>query len=359
MKSTYPSDALGEWTVVGTMSGTSLDGLDICVATFSRTKKGWSFEIHSAETIGYSAEWNRKLSSAHRLSPKELKKLDTEYSTFIRENVKAHLLANHTTQIDLMGSHGHTLFHEPEKGITFQLGNKEELKGDLPFPVACDFRVADVKLGGQGAPLVPIGDELLFHEYDVCLNLGGFANLSVGVCKDRLAWDIAPVNITLNSFTQKLGLPFDDGGQIAAQSEVDKQVVEQLNRLAYYHESPPKSLGREWVEDHVLPLVEHLTPESAIATLTCHSAFQIGRALHDLNAEKILCTGGGSYNRFLIEKIEKTAKAKITIPQENIINYKEALIFGFLGLLRYLGEDNVLSNVTGAKHDHCSGVLYD
>lgn len=340
------------------MSGTSLDGLDICVATFTRSEDGWDFEIHSAETLPYSEEWRKKLTEAHLLSKAQLEQLDTQFSTYIRECVQAHLLANDTTQIDLMGSHGHTIFHEPEKGVTFQLGNQVELKGDLPFPVICDFRVADVKLGGQGAPLVPIGDELLFSDYDVCLNLGGFANLSVGVCKDRLAWDIAPVNITINPFANELGLPYDDGGKIAAKSEVDRNIVEKLNRLSYYHESPPKSLGREWVEEEVLPLVKGLSPQSAIATLTCHSAFQIGKALKDLNAQKILCTGGGSFNTYLIEKIEKAADAKITIPDHNLVNYKEALIFAFLGLLRHLGEINVMANVTGAEKDHSSGVVY-
>ncbi len=354
-----PYSDSNRWTVVGTMSGTSLDGLDICVCDFSLNGGKWSYSIRTAETVSYSSEWKNRLANAHQLDEASLSTLDSEYSQYISNAVQQHLLTHGITEVDLMGSHGHTVFHDPSLKRTLQIGNQAELRSNLNFPVACDFRKADVELGGQGAPLVPIGDELLFGEYDVCLNLGGFANLSVGICKSRLAWDVAPVNIVLNALAQKLGAEYDDGGNMARKGEADCTLIERLNRLPYYHQSPPKSLGREWVERNILPQISHLSTEDALATMTKHSAFQIGKALHDLQANTVLCTGGGVLNQYLMELIEKHGHLQIEIPDEKLMNYKEALIFAFLGLLRWRNEVNILASVTGAPEDHCSGVLYD
>lgn len=341
------------------MSGTSLDGLDLCVAEFTREGNRWTFSILSSETVEYSTEWKKKLKLAHALEEGELQNLDKELSAYIGQKVRFHLQTNHITDAELVGSHGHTVFHEPQKGITLQIGNRPEVREEAGLPVICDFRKADVELGGQGAPLVPVGDALLFNEYDVCLNLGGFANLSVEENGLRTAWDICPMNIGLNHFAHKLGLEYDKGGHIAASNPMDGRVWHALNQLPYYSADPPKSLGREWFEKEIVPKCDRLTPEESLATLSGHAAVQIAKTLQDIGARKVLCTGGGAYNKHIMSLIRQSTSGELVIPDNSIVDYKEALLFAFLGLLKHLGEINVLASVTGARQDHSSGVIYE
>ena len=345
--------------VIGVMSGTSLDGIDLAELTFSRDEK-WNYRITSAETVPYPAEWQKKLSEGLFLKEEELDELNFEYTALLSEVISEFISSRKIENLDAVCSHGHTIKHEPDKGFTLQIGNLPQLGSNLGQKVVCDFRVQDVELGGQGAPLVPVGDELLFRDYDYCLNLGGFANVSTSANGNRIAYDVCAVNTVLNFLANKMDLPFDRGGKIAASGELDKELLRKLNSLSFYKLQPPKSLGIEWVNEHIFPLLDTApSVPSALNTYTVHIASQIASVLGNNSEEKVLITGGGAFNSFLIEEIRKNTGAHIEIPSAETVNFKEALIFGFLGVLRLRNEVNVLSSVTGASKNHSSGVIFE
>lgn len=345
------------YNVIGVMSGTSLDGIDIVQVKFEFSD-GWSFEIIKAETIPYSEYWRQKLKSLIYLDLQDLQDIDDSYSQYLGRIVYQFIHENAIDNIDFIASHGHTALHTPEDGLTYQIGNKQVFTDTIGQKVICDYRVQDVELGGQGAPLVPIGDELLFNEMDYCLNLGGFSNISFNNGKERLAFDICPVNIVLNHYVSQIGLDYDHNGELAAQGTINIELLKDLNDLPFYRMKHPKSLGLEWVRDKVFPLIDKykLKLEDILRTFVEHIAHQIATELDDSNKD-VLITGGGAYNDFLISRIKDLSKANIIIPDENIIEFKEALIFGFLGVLREKQEINCLASVTGASKDHSSGKI--
>ena len=347
------------YKVIGVMSGTSLDGLDLAYVEFN-FDDSWSFKIIKAETIEYSKEWKHILKNLVSNSLEELQVIDEEYAQYLAETINNFIKQNTIDSIDAICSHGHTALHQPEKGLTYQIGNLKELSTLTGQKVVCDFRVQDVKFGGQGAPLVPIGDKLLFQEYDYCINLGGFANISTEIDNQRIAYDICPVNIVLNHYTLKLGFQYDNDGELAASGEINKQLLEELNNLEFYKEEPPKSLGLEWVRDVIFPLIDKykLETKDILRTFVEHSVFQIAQQINQNKNSTVFITGGGAYNLFLIKKLEELTNCKIIVPSKTIVEYKEALIFGFLGVLRLRGENNCLASVTGAKQDHSSGNIY-
>lgn len=346
------------YRVIGVMSGTSLDGIDLCEVEFSLENNQWSFDIHKTKTLAYPQKWVDALQKAHHLSKPEVYKLDENYTAYLAEVISAFM--KNPDVIDMICSHGHTIWHQPEKGFTYQIGNLPFLAEKIAKTVVCDFRTADVELGGQGAPLVPIGDRLLFAEYDYCVNIGGFVNISFEQKDKRIAFDICPANKILNYYTQKLGLAYDDKGEIAIRGSYNKALFEALNALEFYKNSPPKSLGIEWLETQFLPIVESydILTQDKLNTLCHHIGYQISKVLKN-NNECVLISGGGAYHDYLIECIKSYANtSKIIIPNPKIIDYKEALIFGLLGILKYRGDFNVLSSVTGSDIDHCSGKIY-
>lgn len=345
------------YSVIGLMSGTSLDGVDLVYCRVMKSEK-WSFEIHSASTYAYSSSWMEKLKHAHTWPLEKIKALDEDYSILLSEYVNRFIHDNRLTKIDFITSHGHTILHQPEKGFTYQIGNLPKLASLTKQKVICDFRVQDVELGGQGAPLVPIGDRLLFGEYDACVNLGGFANISFEKDNQRIAYDICPVNKVLNVYANKLGKDFDESGAIARASVVNPELLAQLDNLQFYSKPPPKSLGIEWLEAEFLPHLKlaGLSSEELIATCTTHFAHQIANAISGFKT--VLFTGGGTFNSYLMELIASQTEAKLVIPEPEVINYKEALIFGLLGVLKARGEVNVLASVTGASLDHSSGNIF-
>ena len=262
--------------------------------------------------------------------------------------------------MDAVCSHGHTILHQPQNGFTLQIGNLPEIANHCNQTVVCDFRVQDILLGGQGAPLVPIGDRILFSEYDFCLNLGGFSNVSFEQNDTRIAFDISPVNTVLNFYANKLGFDYDNKGQIASSGKLNSDLLNELNALEYYKKQFPKSLGFEFVKETVLPLIEqyNIPIEDKLNTLIEHITFQIAVALPNKKG-KLLATGGGSYNDFLIERLKFwLPQLEIIIPDKKTIEFKEALIFALLGVLKLRNEINVLASVTGAKQNHTSGVVY-
>lgn len=342
---------------IGLMSGTSLDGLDICFASFEKKDSTWIFRILNAETFPYSSEWEEKLRNSVDLSSEDLLELHSEYGFYTGRLVKKFIEKNQLDDISLIASHGHTVFHQPQKKFTLQIGDGRAIKIETGLPVIYDFRSQDVLMEGNGAPLVPIGDHLLFSEYDACLNLGGFSNISLQKNSKRIAFDIAPVNIVLNRLSQKSGKPFDENGDLARKGIINETLLNQLNTLDFYQQPYPKSLGIEWCYEHIFPALESIEISEALATFTEHAAQQIAEVINENTIKDILITGGGAYNTFLIEKIKAKTKSEIVIPEKEIIEYKEALIFAFMGVLRMNNETNVLSSATGSTADHCSGII--
>tara|TARA_B110000238_G_scaffold94910_1_gene103692 strand:+ start:1038 stop:2177 length:1140 start_codon:yes stop_codon:yes gene_type:complete len=342
---------------IGLMSGTSLDGIDLVYIKFLKNKHT-SFEILHSETIAYAKEWKELLQQAISFSSEELFNLDGTYGKFLGNIIQNFIEKYKIKNIDFIASHGHTVLHQPHKGITLQIGSGEEIAKITKQKVICDFRTQDVALGGQGAPLVPIGDALLFPEYDFCLNLGGFSNVSFRKENERVAFDICPVNIVLNFYANKIGLEYDASGKIASEGKINEQLLEQLNALDFYKTAAPKSLGLEWVQKEILPLIDayKITISSILSTFVEHIAMQIASVIKDSNS--VLITGGGVFNSFLMQRIEKHSNIKIKQSSDALINYKEALIFAFLGMLKIDNQINCLKSVTGASKNHSSGVIF-
>ncbi|ASK30097.1 anhydro-N-acetylmuramic acid kinase [Chryseobacterium sp. T16E-39] len=341
---------------IGLMSGTSLDGLDICFVQFEKQQE-WSFQILKAKTIPYPKHWKDQLRNSIYLSPEELLELNAEYGFYLGKSIHQFIQSHQLKNIDLISSHGHTVFHQPQKKFTLQIGDGRAIKLETGLPVIYDFRSQDVLMGGNGAPLVPIGDELLFPQYDACINLGGFSNISLKSNSKRVAFDIVPVNIILNQLVQKFGKEYDKNGELAKEGKVHDQLLNHLSALQFYRLPYPKSLGIEWCNENIFPSFENIETLDLLATFTEHIAQQISQVINENKLENILFTGGGTHNTYLIEKIKSKTKGEIVIPERQIIDYKEALIFAFIGILRLNNEVNVLASATGSFRDHSSGII--
>jgi len=346
--------------ILGIMSGTSLDGVDLALVEFQCIDNKWFFDIQHCKTYPYNTYWFDKLKLAVLSSAPELKKLNQEYTKYLNALIHKFISDFDIQNLDAIASHGHTIFHKPQEGYTLQIGNLPSLKNGFDIPIVCDFRVQDVKLGGQGAPLVPIGDRFLFSDFDFCLNLGGFSNISFDVDNKRIAYDISPVNTVLNFYANQLGLDYDDKGAIARLGIVHLPLLQKLNENDFYSKEFPKSLGFEFVLQEVFPVIDsyQIAIPDILATYVAHVSDQISNQLKNKKG-KMLVTGGGAFNLFLIEELQKKLPAiSLIIPDVSTINFKEALIFAFLGVLKLNDFDNVLASVTGAKTDHSSGVIF-
>lgn len=337
------------------MSGTSLDGLDIAHIKFSKfdTVK---FEILNAKTIEYPEIWKNSLKNAYHANAVEITKLDADFGIFIGQQVNEFIKTNNITDVDFIASHGQTIFHNPTEKYTLQIGSGTHIANETKILTISDFRKQDVAFGGQGAPLVPIGDQILFSDFQYCINIGGFANISFEKNGKRLAYDICPANIVLNHYSEKLGFQYDDKGKIASKGKVNEALLKTLDNLSIYQNK--NSMGYESVVNEILPLIESFNLETIdiISTFTEHIAIKISKEI-DHNS-KVLITGGGAYNNHLINRIKLISHNKIELPPSYLIDYKEALIFGLLGLLRLNNEINCLSSVTGAFKNHSSGVVH-
>ncbi|HIP49645.1 MAG TPA: anhydro-N-acetylmuramic acid kinase [Lutibacter sp.] len=345
----------GTWHIIGLMSGTSLDGVDLAYVKFINNDQ-LSYEILNTQTISYSKSWKLRLQSAFHFNKDELKQIDVQYGSYLGKLVKDFIQNNNIKQLDFIASHGHTIFHKPEENYTLQIGDGQELAKSCNQKVICDFRSQDVALGGQGAPLVPIGDQLLFSEYDYCLNIGGFANISYDENGIRKAFDICPANIVLNHYTRKIGLEYDNKGALAKKGKLNTKLLKALNAIPVYQEK--NSLGNEIVVSDFIPLIDsyNLSIPDVLHTFIVHFSQKIADEIK--TNSKVLITGGGAFNSFLIEKIKEFSNSQIIIPEEQLIDYKEALIFGLLGLLKSENEINCLASVTKASKSHSSGVIF-
>ena len=343
------------------MSGTSLDGLDIAYCTFKLIENKWSFKINSSLTTNFTKQLLKELTESKSLNGLDLMKLHNELGNFIGVSIADFIKSNNIdrNKIDCIASHGHTVFHQPEINLTTQIGNGATISALTKLPVICDFRTTDVALNGQGAPLVPIGDKLLFSEYDYCINLGGIANLSYEENETIIAFDICPVNIVLNKLSVELGKPYDKNGDLAKSGKVNYALLEELNKLEYYKKTTPKSLGIEYIEAKVFPIIDSykISSEDKLRTFVEHTSIQISNTIKSIN-KKVLLTGGGTFNSFLAERIQSNTNNNVIITSNQIIDFKEALIFAFLGVLRLRKESNCLQSVTGATQNNIGGCIY-
>jgi anhydro-N-acetylmuramic acid kinase len=347
------------FSAIGVMSGSSLDGLDIAYCKFERNNS-WSFKVLKAETYPFPEEWRLILTSLPLKSQSEISRMDIEFGVFIGQVVNEFLKEDHLKP-DLIASHGHTIFHAPEQGYTLQIGDGQTIANITGITTINDFRSKDIELGGQGAPLVPIGDALLFKEYDFCLNIGGIANISFDKKGKRLAFDICAANQLLNHLSIQLGAAFDKGGAFAQLGKLNIPLFDKLNNDPYFLQKPPKSLSNQYVQSAFIAMLETFSAsvEDKLYTVVKHIAFQVNESVKAHTGRKILVTGGGAHNRFLIDAISMETNKEIMVPKNEIIDFKEAIIFAFMGVLRKLKEINCLASATGASQNCSGGVIYE
>jgi anhydro-N-acetylmuramic acid kinase len=350
--------------VLGLMSGTSLDGLDLAYCHIWKKLDRWKFEIKETRAISYDADMRSSLQNSIDLPADELLILHNTYGSWLGQQARE-FIEEKDLEVDIISSHGHTTHHQPEQGLTFQIGSGQHLANVSRHKVVCDFRSNDVSLGGEGAPLVPIGDLLFFGNYDFCLNLGGIANVSFEHEGKRIAYDIGLANMILNHITQKIGLSYDNNGMLASKGSINNTMLEQLNELSYYKLPFPKSTGYEWFVEKVVPVINTAedTTENLLHTAVHHICEQVAMQIKmyaNKDQSTLFVTGGGALNQFMMELLQlKLAPAvSLVIPSKKLIEYKEALIFALMGILRVEQEINVLKTVTGASKDSSSGVIY-
>jgi anhydro-N-acetylmuramic acid kinase len=356
------------YKVIGLMSGSSLDGLDIVYVHIDESRGKWSFEIKAAACHPYSAEWVTRLQQAQKIAVPDFLKLHTSFGQHLGQQVAEFMTANELDlKVDFLAVHGHTVFHDPAAATTFQLGDGAAISASLAMPVISDLRAMDIALGGQGAPIVPVGDRLFFGGHQYWLNLGGIANITIKHNDDYLAFDIGACNQVLNHFAAKKGLEYDDAGSLAKSGMVNEKVLEQLNELPYYRQDAPKSLANEFSVQEVIPVLEAagLSVEDALATAVYHIAEQVVASIKN-NPQPggpvtMLATGGGALNSHLVAVLQsllEPEEVSVVIPDEQLIRYKEAVVMALIGTLRWREEENVFSSVTGAARDSVGGALW-
>lgn len=347
------------FSAIGVMSGSSLDGLDLAFCEFERTDK-WHYKILKATTYPFSEEWHLKLRSLPAKSRQEIEKADIEFGQLIGHKV-IEFLEDVDSKPDIISSHGHTVFHAPEKGFTLQIGDGQTIAGLTGITTINNFRTKDIELGGQGAPLVPIGDELLFNEYDFCLNIGGIANISYKSNGQRIAFDICPANQLLNHLSLQLGVPYDKNGAFAQLGKMNQTLFDRLNADSYYLKPTPKSLSNQYVKDIFVHHIESCDApvEDKLYTVSKHIAYQVKEATQHSNAAQILITGGGAHNGFLVNAIKMETNKEVIVPDNEIVDFKEAMIFAFMGVLRNRNETNCLASVTGSSRDCSGGIVHN
>lgn len=351
-----------QYFTIGVMSGSSLDGLDIAYCSFTFTNNNWTFEILNAECKSFKDDIAERLRHATKLSAYDFVKLDIDLGHYIGREVRDFIAHYNIQKLDFIASHGHTVFHHPEFKFTAQIGDGSAIAALTGFPVINQFRSLDVALGGQGAPVVPIGEKYLFENFADFLNLGGIANIAIHKEDNIIAFDVCAANQVLNYLAQSIGEEYDKNGDIARSGKVNHELLHQLNDLKYFEMLAPKSLDNSFTKDHILPILNFSTIAIAdkLATATEHIAIQIHNALSkfSFNDNTLMITGGGAFNTFLVERIKTHSTLNTFIPPPTIVNFKEALVIAFMGVLRWEKKINVLKSVTGASQSSVNGAIY-
>jgi anhydro-N-acetylmuramic acid kinase len=354
------------YRAIGLMSGSSLDGLDLAFAEFTEQAGKWTYELKETACYVYTPEWTERLSNATRLSALDYQLLHTDYGHYLGEQVNRFIEEKSLHfQAALIASHGHTSFHIPARKMTAQLGDGAAIAAETGLPVVSDLRAMDIALGGQGAPIVPVGEKLLFSGYEFFLNIGGIANISVNAA-NYLAFDICPANRVLNLLANQAGQAFDRDGALAAAGNINPVLLDTLNALPYYLQAAPKSLANDFGTDIVYPIIQQSGCDTADAlrTYTEHIAVQVQQSLQHLSLQqpqRLLVTGGGALNQFLVDLLRaklEPLSIQVVVPDEKLVNYKEALVMAFIGVLRWRQENNVFASVTGASRNSIGGALW-
>jgi anhydro-N-acetylmuramic acid kinase len=356
------------YKVIGLMSGSSLDGLDIAFVQLQENGGKWSYEILLGECYEYNDSWIKKLKDASNLSALDYQLLHTEYGHYLGKQVNLFIEKNNLHhQVNLISSHGHTTFHVPAKLMTGQLGDGAAIASETQLPVVTELRALDVAFGGQGAPIVPVGEKLLLGDYTYFLNLGGIANIAVHTCDTVIAFDVCPANRVLNMLAEEKGLQYDDDGKMAGTGNINTALLDKLNGLEYYQLPHPKSLANDFGVETVFPIIKHMAlgTEDAMRTYVAHIVVQIKNAIVNCQSSvtrgQLLVTGGGAFNSFLVKRLKEVLKEiniEVIIPEESVIKYKEALVMALMGTLRWREEYNVLASVTGARRNTIGGALW-
>lgn len=360
------------YKVIGIMSGSSLDGLDIVFAELHENGGHWSHELLAAACYPYPADWIEKLKQATSLNALDYQLLHVEYGHYLGQHVNRFMEENNLHyKVALIASHGHTTFHMPAQKMTAQLGDGAALAAATGLPVVSDLRALDVAFGGQGAPIVPIGEKLLFKDYGLFLNLGGIANISFHTTDNNgslqvKAFDVCPANRILNLLAGLNQKEYDAAGEMAAAGQLHEGLLQKLNEQDYYRQPAPKSLANNFGTDVLFPLIQSygLSHQDALRTYTEHIVQQIKNTIQKeqiTGSRKLLVTGGGAFNTFLINRLSSDLNAlqtEVVVPEDNMVQYKEALIMALIGVLRWRQEYNVLASVTGAERDSIGGAVW-
>ncbi len=366
------------YRVIGLMSGSSLDGLDIAFVEFHEQAGAWTYEIKATECYAYSPEWIDRLKKATTLNALDYQLLHTAFGHHIGQLVNAFIEEYSLDyQVQLIASHGHTTFHVPAQKMTAQLGDGAAIAAVTGINVVSDLRAMDLALGGHGAPIVPIGEKLLLKEYPLFLNLGGIANVSCNLTNNYIAFDVCPANRVLNMLANKAGKPFDEGGQMAAGGALQPELLKTLNALEYYQLPAPKSLANDFGTDVVFPLVtgprfstRDTWIQDTLRTYVEHIAVQVKKALEPVSAPdaqlpatatQLLVTGGGAHNTFLVQRLTallSDINITVMVPDKRLVDFKEAIIMGLIGVLRWREENNVLASVTGSLRNSIGGAVW-
>jgi anhydro-N-acetylmuramic acid kinase len=349
--------------IIGLMSGTSMDGLDVAHVCFDFNGENDCFELKNSATYDLPEDIANRLMTAPFANVQQISQLDHDIALFYAQSVNEFILANNIDRntIRAIASHGQTILHQPWNGFSLQIGHGTTLAYNTGIQVINDFRNHDVVAGGQGAPLVPIGDFGIFNDLaEGFVNIGGFVNCSFKDVDGKIiAYDICPGNLPLNKLVNSKGLSFDKDGELAASGEINFYLLDLLNSLEFYNHTGPKSLGTEWLEEHFYPKLKFDKEiENNLRTIVEHIAIQTGQKLNDAGLAKVLVTGGGAKNNFLIQRIQHYFKGKLIIPEDDIIDFKEAIIFAYLGALYLENRPNALASVTGASRNMTCGVLH-
>lgn len=352
--------------IIGIMSGSSLDGIDLAYCAIDEEAGIFSFEIIEAACMPYNKTRVEKLRSLPAADARKLWQTHVELGSILGSAVQQFIMEKKIVKVDFVASHGHTIFHFPNEKFTTQIGDGAALAAACNLPVVCDFRSADVANGGTGAPIVPIADLLLFNSYEFCLNLGGIANISAKNSNKIIAYDVAPCNQLLDVFAKEKGKEYDSQGAMARSGIVDKNVLGKLLALDYHKRTFPKSLDNSFSRLFALPLLKNLPTEDKLRTAAEYIAIAISNEIEiaanamkiDVSQAKILATGGGAFNTFLIKRIAKHTPALIVLPSNHLVKYKEALAMALMGYLRWHKKANVLHSVTGASKNTINGAIY-
>jgi anhydro-N-acetylmuramic acid kinase len=356
------------YNILGLMSGSSLDGVDLVIVEFkSEEDKVIDWKLLATHHDAFDGPWKKRLESAPRLNSMELSRLHTDVGILFGE-MCSRLIEATGIQPDYIASHGHTVFHAPEDGFSVQIGSPSHIAARSGVPVISDFRSNDIAHGGQGAPLAPVVEKYLFTGYGFYLNLGGIANLSAHTGEKIKAWDICPCNQLLNYLAAKKGLSYDNKGEFARQGSISPTLMEKLTGLISLPLNKPFSLDNTFISNSFVPILQasDLIIEDKLRTIVDYISecikIQIAHSIQDANLNPtLLLTGGGAHNLFLVEEIRNKLKPIIVdmhIPDDDIIDFKEAVLMALCGLLRVVETPNALASVTGAYEDTINGGIY-